>query len=133
LDLQIKSYGEIKLLGEIWAGQASARANHQEFTTSAQNVGSMNKEVWKSPLRVSSLVFWTLFLHLGGWIFPFLMELGISFYFNFLAKIRVRQPLGFLSNAKVNSLVQWKFFVPFLSAMCIWVCSTHPLPLRFST
>jgi hypothetical protein len=33
LDLQIKSYGETKVLGEIWARQACIGANQQELTT----------------------------------------------------------------------------------------------------
>jgi hypothetical protein len=37
----------------------------------------------KSPLRVSSLVFWTLPLHWEGWNLPFLMELGDFFFFTF--------------------------------------------------
>jgi hypothetical protein len=36
LDLRIKSYGETKNLGEMWA---SARANQQELTTSIKNCG----------------------------------------------------------------------------------------------
>jgi hypothetical protein len=50
------------------------------------------------------------------------------------------QQLGFLVHEKLKSLkipqdllVLWKFFVPFFSARCIWVCSTHLLPLRFGT
>jgi hypothetical protein len=39
LDLQIKSYGEMKNMGEVWIGQASARANQQELTTCAQKCG----------------------------------------------------------------------------------------------
>jgi hypothetical protein len=39
LDLWIKSYGEIKILEEVWARRASTRANQQELTTSAQKGG----------------------------------------------------------------------------------------------
>jgi hypothetical protein len=34
-----QNYGETKNLGEVWAGQASAGANQQELTTSAQKSG----------------------------------------------------------------------------------------------
>jgi hypothetical protein len=36
LELQIKSYGEMKILGEVWAGRVNVRANQQELTTSTQ-------------------------------------------------------------------------------------------------
>jgi hypothetical protein len=39
LDICIKSYRGMKILGEVWARQASAKANEQELTTSAQNGG----------------------------------------------------------------------------------------------
>jgi hypothetical protein len=39
LDLRIKSYGCLKFWGEVWVGQACARANQQELTTSAQKGG----------------------------------------------------------------------------------------------
>jgi hypothetical protein len=39
LYLEIKSYGEMKILGEVWATRASAGASQQELTTSAQKSG----------------------------------------------------------------------------------------------
>jgi hypothetical protein len=38
-DLRIKSYGCLKISGEVWAGRACAGANQQELTTSAQKSG----------------------------------------------------------------------------------------------
>jgi hypothetical protein len=35
LDVRIKNYGEMKILGEVWIGWAIAKANQQELTTSA--------------------------------------------------------------------------------------------------
>jgi hypothetical protein len=37
LDLWIKSYGCLKFLGEVWAGQACARANEEELTKYKKN------------------------------------------------------------------------------------------------
>jgi hypothetical protein len=39
LDLQIKSYGCLKILGEVWAGWAYARANEGGLTKCAQKMG----------------------------------------------------------------------------------------------
>jgi hypothetical protein len=39
LDLQIKSYGCLKILGEAWKGRACAGANQQELTTCAKICG----------------------------------------------------------------------------------------------
>ena len=39
LDLQIKSYGCLKFLGEVSIGRACAIANQQELTTSTQKGG----------------------------------------------------------------------------------------------
>jgi hypothetical protein len=39
LDLRIKSYGYLKFQGEVWAGQACARANQQELTTCTKSGG----------------------------------------------------------------------------------------------
>jgi hypothetical protein len=39
LDIWIKSYGEMKILGEVWRGWASARANHHDLTKYAQKSG----------------------------------------------------------------------------------------------
>jgi hypothetical protein len=39
LELQIKNYGCLKFLGEVWAGRACARANQQELTTYAKKGG----------------------------------------------------------------------------------------------
>jgi hypothetical protein len=32
-DLRIKSYGCLKIIGEVWVGQVCARANEEELTT----------------------------------------------------------------------------------------------------
>jgi hypothetical protein len=60
----------------------------------------------KSPLRVSSLVFWTLPLHLGGWNLPFLIELGDFTFFQktFLPKLEYTRT--FLST--IGIFVYWK-------------------------
>jgi hypothetical protein len=39
LDLQIKSYGRLKFLGEVWAGQACVEANEEELTTPTRFLG----------------------------------------------------------------------------------------------
>ena len=39
MDLWIKSYGYLKFLGEVKAGQACAGANQQELTTCAKKGG----------------------------------------------------------------------------------------------
>jgi hypothetical protein len=44
LDILIKSYREMKLLGEVWAKQASVGANQQELTTSAKKCGQEKEE-----------------------------------------------------------------------------------------
>jgi hypothetical protein len=43
----------------------------------------------ESPLRFSSLVFWTLPIHLEGWNLPFLMELRDFIFSQFFAKNRI--------------------------------------------
>jgi hypothetical protein len=48
LDLQIKSYGYLKFLREVWVGWACARANEEELTT-VQKFGG--KEVGKRGQR----------------------------------------------------------------------------------
>jgi hypothetical protein len=42
LDLRIKSYGEMKILGEVWVGWASAVANQKGLTISAQKSGQQD-------------------------------------------------------------------------------------------
>jgi hypothetical protein len=39
LDLRIKSYGCLKILGEVWVGWACAGANQQELNTCAKICG----------------------------------------------------------------------------------------------
>jgi hypothetical protein len=43
LDLRIKSYGCLKILEEVWVGQACARANQQELTTCVKICGQEEK------------------------------------------------------------------------------------------
>jgi hypothetical protein len=38
-DVRLKSYGCLKILGEVWAGRACARANEEELTTCAKICG----------------------------------------------------------------------------------------------
>jgi hypothetical protein len=51
LDLRIKSYGYLKILGEVWAGWACAGANEEELTTCAkiwrQEVGRRGQGKYK--------------------------------------------------------------------------------------
>jgi hypothetical protein len=44
LDLWIKSYGYLKILGEVWVGRACAGANQQELTTCAKIGGQEEEE-----------------------------------------------------------------------------------------
>jgi hypothetical protein len=107
LDLRIKSYEETKNLGEVWAGWACAKANQQEFITCSKKCGQEEGREFFSKGEQHSQ-----FLNLaptlgrvkssiphGAWRFHFF---PISF-----AKITPGpsyQPLGFLSNEKVNLL-----------------------------
>ena len=52
-----------------------------------KKVGSRKKEVWEKTLRVSSSVFWTLFIDLEGQNLPFFMQLKDFIYL--FAEIRV--------------------------------------------
>jgi hypothetical protein len=63
--LGIKSYGKIKILGEVWAGWASARTNQHELTLSAQKGRQHEGGLRKALLRVSSPFFLSLLLYLG--------------------------------------------------------------------
>jgi hypothetical protein len=48
LDLQIKYYGEMKFLEEVWIGWANAGTNQQELTTCAQKCGQDEEgEFWQ--------------------------------------------------------------------------------------
>jgi hypothetical protein len=52
LDLRIKSYGCLKIQGEVWAGRACAAANEKELTTCAKNRGQEEKKIqqkWEQP------------------------------------------------------------------------------------
>jgi hypothetical protein len=39
LDLRIKSYGQTKILEEVWVERTSAKTNQHELTTSVQKGG----------------------------------------------------------------------------------------------
>jgi hypothetical protein len=67
-------------------------------------VGIRNLE--KSPLRVSSPIFWTLPLHLGGWNLPSPMEYGDFNYFQILFLLKLEYTWTFIST--VGILVSWK-------------------------
>jgi hypothetical protein len=44
LDLQIKSYGCLKFLGEVWAGRACAGANEEELTACGKTWGQRSRK-----------------------------------------------------------------------------------------
>jgi hypothetical protein len=44
LDLQIKSYGCLKFLREVWVGQACVRANEEELITCAKIWGQRGRK-----------------------------------------------------------------------------------------
>jgi hypothetical protein len=67
-------------------------------------VGIRNLE--KSPLRVSSPIFWTLPLHLGWWNLPSLMEHGDFNFFQILFLLNLIYTWTFIST--VGILVSWK-------------------------
>jgi hypothetical protein len=67
-------------------------------------VGIRNLE--KSPFRVSSPIFWTLPLHLGGWNLPSLMEHGDFNFFQILFLLNLDYTWTLISTAGI--LVSWK-------------------------
>jgi hypothetical protein len=67
-------------------------------------VGIRNLE--KSPLRVSSPIFWTLPLHLGGWNLPSLIEIGDFTFFQILFLLNLEYTWTSIST--VGILVSWK-------------------------
>jgi hypothetical protein len=72
-----------------------------------KKVGSRNKgNLEKSPLRVSSPIFWTLPLHLGGWNLPSLMEHGDFIFFQILFLLNLEYTWTLIST--VGILVSWK-------------------------
>jgi hypothetical protein len=94
----------------------------------------------------NNLIFWSLPLHLGGWILPFFMELGDFIFFQIYSLLKLEYTQTFIwtigifvlwkieiikNSSRITSVIE--IFVPFFSARCIWVCSTHDLPLRFGT
>jgi hypothetical protein len=114
-----------------------------------KKVGIKNKEVWEKPFenflsnllnlaptfgRVKSSI-----PH-GAWrfhFFPKFFLLKLKYTTTFISTVGI---FVYWNSEIVNSLkipqellVYWKSFVPFFSARCIWVCSIHPLLLRFGT
>jgi hypothetical protein len=74
--------------GHVWS--QSARVDY--ISPKRWAVGIRNLE--KSPLKVSSPIFWTLSLHLGRWNLPSLMEYGNFKFSNCIfAKFRVHLDL----------------------------------------
>jgi hypothetical protein len=67
-------------------------------------VGIRNLE--KSPLRVSSPIFWIWPLHLGGWNLPSLMEHGDFKFFQILFLLNLEYTWTFIST--IGILVSWK-------------------------
>jgi hypothetical protein len=67
-------------------------------------VGIKNLE--KSPLRISSPIFWTLPLHLGGWNLPSLMEYGDFIFFQILFLLNLEYTWTFIPT--VGIFVSWK-------------------------
>jgi hypothetical protein len=47
----IKSYGDLKILGEVWAGRACVGANQQELTTCAKKGGQEEGKFYKEVFR----------------------------------------------------------------------------------
>jgi hypothetical protein len=71
----------MKIMGEVWAGRASAETNQHELTTSAQKSGqqeerSLIKALWEFPLRIFEPCPYTW----KGEIFHFSWSLEILFY-----------------------------------------------------
>ena len=64
------------------------------------------KNLEESPLRVSSPIFWTLPLHLGGWNLPSLMEYGDFNYFQILFLLKLEYTWTLIST--IGILVSWK-------------------------
>jgi hypothetical protein len=64
------------------------------------------KNLKESPLRVSSPIFWTLSLHLGGWNLPSLMEHGDFIFFQILFLINLEYTWTFTST--IGIFVSWK-------------------------
>jgi hypothetical protein len=97
----------------------------------------------KSPLRASSLIFWTLTLYLGGWNLPSLTEHGDFNFFQILFSLNLEYTWTFISTVAIS--VSWKNEITkkftriasvmesFCTLLWIWVCSTYHLPLRFGT
>jgi hypothetical protein len=55
LDLWIKSYGYLKLQGEVWAGQACAAANEKELTTCAKSGGQEENKIQEKWVQLNRL------------------------------------------------------------------------------
>jgi hypothetical protein len=99
----------------------------------------------KCPLKVSSPVFWTLPLYLERWKLPFFMELRDYIFFQIIfSKIRIHLDLYIhcldfclrkkrIAKNPTRIATVMEYFYTLLNARCIWICSTHLLPLRFYT
>jgi hypothetical protein len=127
------------------AGMCYSQPTRVDYISSKRwAVGIRNLE--NSPLRVSSPIFWSLPLCLEVLNLPFLIEFGDFTFFQILFLQNLEYTWAIISTigifvlwkieiTKISQelLVLWKFSEPFFSAGCIWVCSTHHLPLRFGT